>query len=80
MKLNDAECHFIQFENNSPGISVNISSSCIKQSDKEKLPGIAFDKNLNFNCHVENICKKPAKNFMHLSELQNSWTKNSYRQ
>ena len=29
-KLNDAKCHFMLFGNNSPGISMNIGSSCIE--------------------------------------------------
>ena len=78
MKLNDAKCHFMLFGHNSPGISVNIGTSNIEQSDKEKLLGVTLDKNLDFNCHVEEICKKLAKNFMLLHELQNSWTKESY--
>ena len=69
MKLNDAECHFMQFGNNSPGISVNIGSSCTEQSDKEKLLGIAFDKNLNFNCHVEYICKEAGQNLHALERV-----------
>ena len=65
------------FGHNWPGISVNIGTSYFEQSDKEKLLGITLDKNLDFNCHVEDICKKLAKNFMQLHELQNSWTKES---
>ena len=57
VKLNDGKCHFMLFGNYSPGISVNIGTSCIEQSDKEKLLGITLDKNLGFNCHVEDICK-----------------------
>ena len=58
MKLNDAKCHFMLSGNNSPGISVNVGSSCIEQSDKEKLLGILLHKYLDFNCHVEHISKK----------------------
>ena len=36
---------------------MNIGSSFIEQSDKGKLLGVVFDKNLNFNCHVEDIYK-----------------------
>ena len=57
MNLNHAMYHFMLFGNNSPGISVNIGSSCIEQSDKEKVLGITLDKNLNFNYHVADICK-----------------------
>ena len=48
MKLNDAKYHFLLFGYKSLGISVKIGSSYIKQSDKERLLGIIFDKNLDF--------------------------------
>ena len=69
MKLNDAKCHFMLFGNNSPGISVNSGSSCIEQSDKEKLLGIPFDKNLDFNCYFEDICKKTGQELRALARV-----------
>ena len=57
------------FENSSPGISVNIGSSCIEQSDKEKLLGITLDKNLNFNYHVADICKKAGQKLHALARV-----------
>ena len=80
MKLNDAKCHFMLFGSKSSSTSVNIGTSCIKQFDKEKLLGITLDKNLDFKCHVENICKKAGQSFMRLHELQNSWTRRNCRQ
>ena len=44
MKLNGAKYPVMMFGNKSPDISVSISSSCIEQSDKEKLLGITFAK------------------------------------
>ena len=44
MKLNGAKYPFMMFGNKSPDISVSISSSCIEQSDKEKLLRITFVK------------------------------------
>ena len=61
MKLNDAKCHFMLFGSTASGTSVNVGTSCIEQSDKEKLLGITLDKNLDFKCHVENICKKAGQ-------------------
>ena len=37
MKLNDAKCHFMLFGSTASGTSVNVGTSCIEQSDKEKL-------------------------------------------
>ena len=61
MKLNDAKCHFMLFGSTASGTSVNVGTSCIEQSDKEKLLGITLDKNLDFKCHVESICKKAGR-------------------
>ena len=58
MKLNDAKCHFMSFGSKSSSTSVNIGTSCIEQSDKEKLHGITLDKNLDFKCHVEKYVQK----------------------
>ena len=80
MKLNDVTCHFMLFGNNSPGMSVNIGSSCVEQSDKEKLLRTTLDKYLDFNCHIKNICKITVKTLRALHEVQNSRTKKSYRQ
>ena len=66
---NDAKCHFMLFGNKSSGISVNIGTSCIEQSDKEKLLGITLDKNLDFKCHVENICKKAGQKLHALARV-----------
>ena len=46
------------FANNSPGISVNTAHPVL---NKEKLFGITLDKNLGFNCHVDDICKKTGQ-------------------
>ena len=69
MKLNDAKCHFMLFGSKSSSTSVNIGTSCIKQSDKEKLLGITLDKNLDFKCHVENICKKAGQKLHALARV-----------
>ena len=69
MKLNHAKCHFMLFGNNSPGIPVNTSTSCIEQSDKEKLLGITLDKNLNFNYHVAETCKKAGQKLHALARV-----------
>ena len=69
MKLNDAKCHFMLFGSTASGTSVNVGTSCIEQSDKEKLLGITLDKNLDFKCHVENICKKAGQKLHALAQV-----------
>ena len=48
---------------------MNIGTSCIEQSDKEKLLGITLDRNLDFKCHVENICKKTGQKLHALAQV-----------
>ena len=69
MKLNDAKCHFMLFGSTASGTSVNVGTSCIEQSDKEKLLGITLNKNLDFKCHVENICKKAGQKLHALARV-----------
>ena len=38
MKLNDGKCHLMLVGNKSPGISVNIGSSCIETISQRKAP------------------------------------------
>ena len=57
------------FGSKSSSTSVNVGTSCIKQSDKEKLLGITLDKNLDFKCHVENICKKAGQKLHALARV-----------
>ena len=71
MKLNDAKCLFMLFESKSPGTSVNIGTSCIEQSDKQKLLGITLNRNLDFKCHVENICKRAGQKLHALARVAN---------
>ena len=48
---------------------MNIGTSNIEQSDKEKLLGVTLDKNLDFNCHVEEICKKTGQKLHALARV-----------
>ena len=48
---------------------MNIGTSCIKQSDKEKLLGLTLDRNLVFKCQVANICKKAGKKLHALARV-----------
>ena len=53
----------------SSSTSANIGTSCIEQSDKEKLLGITLDKILDFKCHVENVCKKAGQKLHALARV-----------
>ena len=57
MKANHDKCHLLI----SIPISIKVKNYIIKTSDNEKLLGVTVDSILNFNCHLENILKKPSK-------------------
>ena len=48
---------------------VTIGSSIIKESDREKLFGVTFDKKLSFTKHVEDLPKKASQKFRALIAL-----------
>ena len=56
MKGNKDKCHLIMSTNNNPEIQVG--DSLIKASDCEKLLGRKIDYKLNFDNHVNSLCKK----------------------
>ena len=69
MKLMMQNVFYMLFGSKSPGTSVNIGKTCIEQPDKEKLPGITLDKDLDFKCHVENICRKAGQKLHALARV-----------
>ena len=56
MKGNTDKCHLIMSTNNNPEIQVG--DSLIKAIDCEKLLGLKIDYKLNFDDHVNSLCKK----------------------
>ena len=56
MKGNTDKCHLIMSRNNNPEIQVG--DSLIKASDYEKFLGLKIDYKLNFDNHVNSLCKK----------------------
>ena len=56
MKGNTDKCHLIMSTNSNPEIQVG--DSLIKASDCEKLLGLKIDYKLNFDNHVNGLCKK----------------------
>ena len=58
MKLNADKCHLLVAGNKYEWISAKIGNQTIWESNEEKLLGINIDRNLNFETHVTNICKK----------------------
>ena len=77
MKLNEDKYHLIIFGTREEKVSMHVGEVQIEDSDDEKLLGITLDKKLTFKKHVQTICKKLVKSFMHLRVFQSTWNPRS---
>ena len=59
MKANPDKCHLLK--SSSDKVSICVDNYNIKSSKCEKLVGIKVDNRLNFNTHVDKICKKAGQ-------------------
>ena len=58
MKLNEGKCHFLISGNINEHLWVKVGDALIWESSEEKLLGITIDKKLNFNSHLNKLCKR----------------------
>ena len=70
MKLNADKCHFLLHGNTGDWInSVKIGNETILETEEERLLGILIDKDLKFDGHISNICKKVGNKISILAKL-----------
>ena len=69
MKLNQDKCHFLIAANTNEHLWIKVGNEMIWESSEEKLLGLTIDKNLKFNSHVRNICKKASQKMYALARL-----------
>ena len=69
MKLYQEKCHLLVAGYRYQMFHANIGSSTIWESLGEQLLGIYIDRNLRFNVHVSNICKKANQKLSALMRL-----------
>ena len=69
MKLNQDKCHFLIAANTNEYLWIKIGDTLIWESSEEKLLGLTIDKNLKFNTHVSNICKKASQKVSALARV-----------
>ena len=50
-------------------LEIHVSSCSIRNEDNVKLLGIHFNNNLNFNYHVNKLCKKASKKLHALARI-----------
>ena len=58
MKLNADKCHLIVAGNKHESIWAKIGTDQIWETNEQRLLGINIDRNLNFNSHINSICKQ----------------------
>ena len=72
MKLNKSKCHLIVSGNKYEHMWAKIGNEQIWESTSEKLLGVEIRSDLNFNQHVDNLCKKANRKLTALARIS-SW-------
>ena len=52
-------------------MNIVVDNECIKNSSYEKILGVHFDNKLNFNIHINKLCKKAGQKLNALSRISN---------
>ena len=65
MVLNGSKCHLLVGGNKNDTFSCTIDGSIIKETAIENLLGIKLDRELKFDIHGKEICKKAGQISMH---------------
>ena len=74
IKLNHKKCHFLISGNVNEYLWIKVGDELIWESAEEKLLGVTIDKNLNFNSHLANLCKKVGQKVTALARIVNLLT------
>ena len=69
LKLNKEKCHFLVSDNLTEHLWIKVGDELICESCEEKLLGVIIDKNLNFNSHLTNLCKKVGQKVSALARV-----------
>ena len=68
MKANESKCHLL-LSKNCASSKMKIDNIEIENSESEKLLGIQVDCNLNFNSHLNTLCKKASSKIHALARI-----------
>jgi hypothetical protein len=69
MKLNEDKCHFLSAGNRAESLWVKVGEEKIWECSHKKLLGLEIDKKMNFNKHLEVICKKTSAKVTALARM-----------
>ena len=68
-KLNQEKCHFLISGNVNEHLWTRVGDKLIWESVEEKLLGVTLDKNLNFDSHLNTLCKKVGQKVSALARI-----------
>ena len=68
MKLNPDKCHILTSGFKHEVMIANIENALVIEAQKVRLLGVDIDTKLSFSGHIESICKKAGKNWMHCQD------------
>ena len=68
LKPNPDKCHLILRERGSTSY-LNINGKYIFNSENEKILGVYFDNKLNFDYHIDKLCKKASQKWHALARV-----------
>ena len=71
MKLNEEKSHLLIFGAKNDGMTLNIGTSQISESESEKLLGVTLDSKLNFSVHDNQVCMKASQKLYALARVSN---------
>ena len=68
LKPNPEKWHLLLSENDN-NLNINVDNQCIHNGSCQKILGVHFDNNLNFNIHVSKLCKQAGQKLHALSRI-----------
>ena len=69
MKLNKSKCHFLVSGNKFEHLWINVGGTKIWESNSETMLGVQIERNLKFDKHVTELCKKAGRKLSALTRL-----------
>jgi len=67
MKANPDKCHFLCSSNTE--VTLNVENENIKSTNCKKLLGVKIDSKLNFNSHIQDLCRKAGQKLNAISRI-----------
>ena len=61
-----------------PSFRMSVNDHPVKQVSSTKPPGVHIDRNMNWECHIQNICKKIASAVGAIKRIQHTITFNLF--